>query len=141
MQFVYVFLPLYFYHCNFQLSMILTDLNAGRRRRPEPVPSPACGAICSRSLAVRAAASGSGFRSQSAHHLSILCYFLLTFIFILMNRTKAILFTLVRAFEFELAVPIAEMGNKGNAIVQRPIVLTDKAAGNQLPLLVKAVAS
>lgn len=121
--------------------MILIDLNAGRRRRPGPVPSPACGAICSRSLAVRAAASGFDFRSQSAHHLSILCYFLLTFIFILMNRTKAILFALVRAFEFELAVPITEMGNKGNAIVQRPIVLTDKAAGNQLPLLVKAVVS
>ncbi|KAJ7839965.1 cytochrome P450 [Mycena olivaceomarginata] len=58
-----------------------------------------------------------------------------------LTETKAILFALVRAFEFELAVPITEMGNKGNAIVQRPIVLTDKAAGNQLPLLVKAVVS
>ncbi|KAJ7240130.1 cytochrome P450 [Mycena haematopus] len=53
---------------------------------------------------------------------------------------KALIFTLVRAFEFELAVPIEEMGQKGTAIVQRPIVLSDRAAGNQLPLLVKPVA-
>ncbi|KAJ6488895.1 cytochrome P450 [Mycena sanguinolenta] len=53
---------------------------------------------------------------------------------------KAIIFTLIRAFEFELAVPIEEMSQKGNAIVQRPIVITDREAGNQLPLLVKPVA-
>ncbi|KAJ7698384.1 cytochrome P450 [Mycena rosella] len=52
---------------------------------------------------------------------------------------KALLFTLVRALEFELAVPIADMGKKGTAIVQRPIVLSDPAAGNQLPLLVRPV--
>ncbi|KAJ7740499.1 cytochrome P450 [Mycena olivaceomarginata] len=52
---------------------------------------------------------------------------------------KALIFTLVRAFEFELAVPIEEMGKKGTAIVQRPIVTTDRAAGNQLPLLVRPV--
>ncbi|KAJ6571058.1 cytochrome P450 [Mycena capillaripes] len=49
---------------------------------------------------------------------------------------KALLFTLVRSFEFELAVPIAEMG-RTNDIVQCPIVVTDHAAGNQLPLLVR----
>ncbi|KAF7341712.1 hypothetical protein MSAN_02069600 [Mycena sanguinolenta] len=53
---------------------------------------------------------------------------------------KALLFTLLRAFEFELAVPIEEMGKQGTAIVQRPIVITDRGAGNQLPLLVKSVA-
>ncbi|KAF7359914.1 hypothetical protein MVEN_00717300 [Mycena venus] len=54
---------------------------------------------------------------------------------------KALIFTLVRSFEFELAVPIAEMGQKGTALVQRrPIVLTERAAGNQLPLLVRPVA-
>ncbi|KAF7375723.1 hypothetical protein MSAN_00461800 [Mycena sanguinolenta] len=53
---------------------------------------------------------------------------------------KALLFTLLRAFEFELAVPIEEMGQKGTAIVQRPIVITGREAGNQLPLLVKPVA-
>ncbi|KAJ7864182.1 cytochrome P450 [Mycena leptocephala] len=52
---------------------------------------------------------------------------------------KALIFTLVQGLEFELAVPIAEMGKKGNEIVQRPIVVTDRAAGNQLPLLVKPV--
>ncbi|KAJ7800339.1 cytochrome P450 [Mycena leptocephala] len=52
---------------------------------------------------------------------------------------KALIFTLVRGLEFELAVPIAEMGKNGHEIVQRPIVVTDRAAGNQLPLLVKPV--
>ncbi|KAJ7649171.1 cytochrome P450 [Mycena rosella] len=54
-------------------------------------------------------------------------------------ETKALLFTLIRGFEFELAVPIEEIGKKGNAIVQRPIVLGDRAAGNQLPLLVRPI--
>ncbi|KAJ7670063.1 cytochrome P450 [Mycena polygramma] len=51
---------------------------------------------------------------------------------------KALLFTLIRTLEFELAVPVADMGQKGTAIVQRPIVLSDSKAGNQLPLLVRA---
>lgn len=55
------------------------------------------------------------------------------------RRMKALIFTLVRGLEFELAVPIADMGKKGTAIVQRPIVLSDPAAGNQMPLLVKLV--
>ncbi|KAJ7137572.1 cytochrome P450 [Mycena crocata] len=54
-------------------------------------------------------------------------------------ETKALLFTLVRGFEFELAVPVADIGKEGNAIVVRPIVLSDMAAGNQLPLLIKPV--
>ncbi|KAK7056049.1 cytochrome P450 [Favolaschia claudopus] len=52
---------------------------------------------------------------------------------------KALIFTLVRAFEFELAVPREEMGATGNSIVLRPAVITDLAAGNQLPLVVKTV--
>ncbi|KAF8144317.1 cytochrome P450 [Mycena galopus ATCC 62051] len=56
-----------------------------------------------------------------------------------LTEMKALIFTLVRAFEFELAVPIEEMGKKGTAIVTRPILLTDRAAGNQLPLLVRPV--
>ncbi|KAJ7035260.1 cytochrome P450 [Mycena alexandri] len=51
---------------------------------------------------------------------------------------KALIFTLIRGLEFELAVPITEMG-KGTAIVQRPLVRTDMGAGNQLPLLVRPV--
>ncbi|KAJ7192514.1 cytochrome P450 [Mycena pura] len=54
-------------------------------------------------------------------------------------ETKALLFTLLRAFEFELAVPAVDIGLKGNAIVVRPMVRSDLAAGNQLPLLVKPV--
>ncbi|KAJ7458475.1 cytochrome P450 [Mycena latifolia] len=52
---------------------------------------------------------------------------------------KALLFTLVRTLEFELAVPIADVGKKGTAIVQRPIVLSEHGAGNQMPLLVRPV--
>ena len=52
---------------------------------------------------------------------------------------KALLFTLVRAFEFELAVPPDEIGKK-SAIVQRPIVRSDPKGGNQMPLLVRPVA-
>ncbi|KAJ7491080.1 cytochrome P450 [Mycena latifolia] len=50
-------------------------------------------------------------------------------------ETKALLFTLVRAFEFELAVPAAEIGKK-TAIVQRPI-LRSEPEKNQMPLFVK----
>ncbi|KAJ7073332.1 cytochrome P450 [Mycena belliarum] len=49
---------------------------------------------------------------------------------------KALLFTLVRAFEFELAVPAAEIG-KRSVIVQRPILRSAPEAGNQMPLLVR----
>jgi hypothetical protein len=49
---------------------------------------------------------------------------------------KALLFTLVRAFEFELAVPASEIGKK-SSIVQRPILINDPKAGNQMPLLMK----
>jgi hypothetical protein len=51
---------------------------------------------------------------------------------------KALLFTLVRAFEFELAVPAEDLGKK-TAIVQRPVLLSNPAAGNQMPLLLKPV--
>ena len=51
-------------------------------------------------------------------------------------ETKAILFTLLRAFEFELGVPLEDIGKKA-AVVQRPILKSDKKAGNQLPLIIK----
>jgi hypothetical protein len=51
---------------------------------------------------------------------------------------KALLFTLVRAFEFELAVPPEDIGKK-STIVQRPVVLSDPTGGNQMPLLLKPV--
>lgn len=50
---------------------------------------------------------------------------------------KALLFTLIRAFEFELAVPPQDIAKKAG-IVQRPLVVTEPNAGNQMPLLVKS---
>ncbi|KAJ7275843.1 cytochrome P450, partial [Mycena rebaudengoi] len=50
---------------------------------------------------------------------------------------KALLFTLVRGLEFELAVPATDIGTRATAIIQRPIVLSKKEAGYQLPLLIK----
>ncbi|KAF8451114.1 cytochrome P450 [Boletus edulis BED1] len=49
---------------------------------------------------------------------------------------KAILFTLVRAFEFELAVPVSEIGKK-STIVQRPVLRSDPKNKSQLPLLIQ----
>lgn len=49
---------------------------------------------------------------------------------------KALLFTLVRAFEFELAVPASEIGKK-STIVQRPVLRSDPKNKPQLPLLLK----
>jgi len=49
---------------------------------------------------------------------------------------KAILFALVRAFEFELAVPSSEIGKKAT-MVQRPVLRSDPDSGPQLPLLIK----
>jgi hypothetical protein len=49
---------------------------------------------------------------------------------------KALIFTLVRAFEFELAVPSADIMKK-SAIVQRPLLRSDPQGGNQMPLLIK----
>ncbi|KAJ7496541.1 cytochrome P450 [Mycena latifolia] len=51
-------------------------------------------------------------------------------------ETKALLFTLIRAFEFELAVPAEDLG-KRSTIVQRPIVRSEPEKGNQMPLFVR----
>ncbi|KAF8162807.1 cytochrome P450 [Crassisporium funariophilum] len=51
---------------------------------------------------------------------------------------KALLFTLIRAFEFELAVPPADIIKK-SSLVQRPLLLSDPKGGNQMPLIVKPV--
>ncbi|KAI0634029.1 cytochrome P450 [Trametes polyzona] len=52
---------------------------------------------------------------------------------------KALLFTLVRAFEFELAVPAADI-KKAGGIVQRPRLRSAPEEGNQMPLLVRRVS-
>ncbi|KAI0643925.1 cytochrome P450 [Trametes meyenii] len=49
---------------------------------------------------------------------------------------KALVFVLVRAFEFALAVPPGDV-KKGKGIVQRPALRSDPAGGNQMPLMVR----
>ncbi|KAI0736247.1 cytochrome P450 [Fomitopsis betulina] len=49
---------------------------------------------------------------------------------------KALVFTLVRAFEFELAVPASEITKKA-VVVQRPYIKSEMEKGSQMPLLVK----
>ncbi|KZP09395.1 cytochrome P450 [Athelia psychrophila] len=50
---------------------------------------------------------------------------------------KALLYTLVRAFDLDLAVPAKDIISK-QWIVSRPIVTSERESGNQMPLLVKA---
>ncbi|KAI0357859.1 cytochrome P450 [Trametes cingulata] len=52
---------------------------------------------------------------------------------------KALIFTLVRAFEFELAVPPQDIQKK-TSIVQRPLLRSAPEKGSQMPLLVKRIA-
>jgi hypothetical protein len=47
------------------------------------------------------------------------------------------MFTLVRALEFELAVPAADIGRLAMTIVQQPVVRSDLAAGTQMPILIR----
>ncbi|KAJ7480948.1 cytochrome P450 [Mycena latifolia] len=51
-------------------------------------------------------------------------------------ETKALLFTLIRAFEFEPAVPKGGIGPT-SSLLRRPMVLAEKGKGSQLPLIVK----
>lgn len=51
-------------------------------------------------------------------------------------RFKVIVFTLLRAFEFDLAVPSSDIIKKAN-IVTRPIVKSERERGNQMPMLVR----
>ena len=52
---------------------------------------------------------------------------------------KALLFTLIRAFEFELAVLPKDIITTKAAIAQRPLLKSDPKAGNQMPLILKPV--
>ncbi len=52
---------------------------------------------------------------------------------------KALLFVLIRAFTFELAVPADEIIKKAS-IVQRPLLKNNPEAGNMLPMLIKPYA-
>ncbi|TFK65716.1 cytochrome P450 [Pluteus cervinus] len=52
---------------------------------------------------------------------------------------KALLFTLVRSFEFELAIPAEDVA-KRSRVVQRPLLKSDPEGGNQLPMLIRPVS-
>ncbi|TFK60962.1 cytochrome P450 [Pluteus cervinus] len=52
---------------------------------------------------------------------------------------KALLFTLIRSFEFELAVPVEDI-TKRSTVVQRPVLKSDPDGHNQLPLLIRPVS-
>lgn len=53
-----------------------------------------------------------------------------------LRRIKALLFTLVRAFEFELALSPEDIVRK-TGIVGRPVIASNPTAGSQLPLLIR----
>lgn len=55
-------------------------------------------------------------------------------------RTKALVFTLLRSFEFELGVPHSNIGKK-NSLVVRPYLISNPAGGNQLPIRIKPVVA
>ncbi|KAJ3885722.1 hypothetical protein GG344DRAFT_58726 [Lentinula edodes] len=51
-------------------------------------------------------------------------------------QMKSMLFTLVRDFEFELAISSEDIGRRNN-IVGRPYVASDPGSGSQLPMLIQ----
>ncbi|KIY46390.1 cytochrome P450, partial [Fistulina hepatica ATCC 64428] len=52
---------------------------------------------------------------------------------------KALLFVLLRAFEFEEAIPASEIMSKAS-LVQRPVIRSDPQKGSQLPMIIRPVA-
>ncbi|KAF8205916.1 cytochrome P450 [Mycena galopus ATCC 62051] len=50
---------------------------------------------------------------------------------------KALLFSLVRTFEFEKALPKGAIGRTSSTALQKPIVLAEREKGSQMPLIVK----
>ncbi|KAI0363609.1 cytochrome P450 [Pilatotrama ljubarskyi] len=53
-----------------------------------------------------------------------------------LNETKVAVFTLLRAFEFELGLPAADVGRTATMLM-RPMRLSDPDSGPQLPMLVR----
>ncbi|KAN0121108.1 cytochrome P450 [Russula decolorans] len=56
------------------------------------------------------------------------------------TEMKAILFTFIRSFDFELAVPPAQITRK-SLIVSRPFLTSDQDTGPQLPLIIRPARS
>ena len=117
------------------------DQNDGQICPQRPRTSPGCGATSSPSSGGRARASGSGSASSSTCLPSSdivrpdeIEYPLLTTPFAC--RMKALVFALVRAFEFELAVPPSDIMGKAT-IVTRPLLRSAPEQGSQMPLYIK----
>lgn len=87
------------------------------------------GATCSRSSADQGRALDTDFLSPST------CISRRETDFYCVGRMKALLFTLIRAFEIRFTVPPNEIGKK-SSVVQRPVLVKDMKGGSQLPLLV-----
>ena len=90
----------------------------------------------SRSLVGRAPASGTDSPSSSASHLHFVFQATSPVLIPRRCRMKALLFMLVRAFEFELAVPKEDIQSK-TGLVQRPQLRSAPEQGSQMPLLVR----
>ena len=55
-------------------------------------------------------------------------------------RMKAILFSFVRSFDFELAVPPSQITRK-TMVVTRPFLASDPDSGAQMPLIIQPARS
>ena len=62
------------------------------------------------------------------------------FFYCVNDRMKVLLFTLIRAFEFDLAIPAKDLGTTSIG-VQRPVLLTNPNRSNQMPLLVHPISN
>ena len=109
----------------------------GRTHLRPFLASRVCGATYSASSAAPVRASATGFLS-----LSTLPPFSDPFWPLVLtasaHRMKALIYVLVRAFEFELAVPVEDIQKK-SSIVQRPVLRKAPEEGSQMPLLVRRV--
>ncbi|KIM20948.1 hypothetical protein M408DRAFT_333732 [Serendipita vermifera MAFF 305830] len=52
---------------------------------------------------------------------------------------KALLFTLIRGFQFELAVPQEEIVRR-SAAVTRPVIKSEIDKGGQMPMIIRPVS-
>ncbi|KAI0705554.1 hypothetical protein C8Q76DRAFT_751391 [Earliella scabrosa] len=50
-----------------------------------------------------------------------------------LTQMKAIIYTLVRAFEFELAVPAEDSQKKSSIVQRRPVLRSQPESGSQMP--------
>ena len=61
------------------------------------------------------------------------------FFYCVNGRMKVLLFTLIRAFEFDLAISAKDLGTTSIG-VQLPVLLMDPNRSNQMPFLVRPIS-